>query len=153
MIGFFVEQRTSQGIVENNRKISWKLVELNSWVWSGKERMRNLPKPLASQGDLSIQKLCLPEEKKKTEPEHCGMERIPPKLSSCHETNKKITITNPRVGKPIPTVATIYYPKCMCTYIFEIHIFEIYELYIYQNKGKQNKEAYTGKKSGYINCL
>ena len=38
----FLEQCIPQGIVENNRKISWKLGQLNSWVGSG-----DLPKPLS----------------------------------------------------------------------------------------------------------
>lgn len=41
---------TREGIVENNRAISWQLVEFNSWVLSRK-RERVLPKPLSSQDD------------------------------------------------------------------------------------------------------
>lgn len=31
-----MEQVIPQGIVENNRAISWQLVELNSWIWPEK---------------------------------------------------------------------------------------------------------------------
>lgn len=52
-----VEQFMPQDIVEDNRSIILQLVELNSWVWSGKRKSkRGLPKPLSSQDDCSTQK-------------------------------------------------------------------------------------------------
>lgn len=52
-----VEQFMPQDVVEDNRSIILQLVELNSWVWSGKRKSkRGLPKPLSSEDDCSIPK-------------------------------------------------------------------------------------------------
>ena len=54
----FVEQFTAQGIVESNREISWKLVELNSWVWSEKER-KSYQNHFDPKVTVGIPRLCL----------------------------------------------------------------------------------------------
>ena len=56
-----------------------------------------------------------------------------PQIIQLFLNNKKITITSPRVGKLIPRVATIYYPKC-----------PIY-IYIWQNNN--NSSSKTNQKT------
>lgn len=46
-----VDQFMTQGIIENNRETSNKLMGSNSVTWSGKESKKSLLNPLSSQDD------------------------------------------------------------------------------------------------------
>lgn len=53
----FVEQFMPQDTIEDNRSISLQLVEHNSWVWSGKEKVKERPaKATVIKGDHGILK-------------------------------------------------------------------------------------------------
>lgn len=58
-----MKKRMPQGIAEDNRAIGQQLVELNSWVWPGKQRIKESPiKTMSSQDVPGIPKAVPYEE-------------------------------------------------------------------------------------------